>query len=476
MPPGLVNETAPMIWITPAILHSSVTLFLVISLAVCWVAGFGKDYELLNDTRYMRYFKIVSIASGVLLWFHLGETLGILIRYLPKNEKIPDFDRDIPTPFTFGLYVTQTLVWCLHYVLYPPNRWYFHLGAAFIYVCESITYGIYFALHHDLDIIRSDYTQSVEYVLSTWSRCLLAILILVLWKFLQYKMQQEDEEEIPQAMQNFNPPTTWADFLSHFKKLLPFVWPRGPNTLHLQLMMLGSFLSMIVGRYVNVMVPIQYKRVVDSLSDIYFFQHYSNVSAQVQLLKNIPFQKIGMFVVYRLLAGSSGILGAIQSALWVPIGQFTTKQVSLGMFDHLHKLSLRFHLNRKTGEILRVQDRGVSSIVSLLSSILFNVVPTLADITIACVYFTIQFDMYFGFIVFSTMIAYICVTMWITEWRTKYRRTANQLENAMEAKAVDSLINFETVKYYNAEDFESKMYERGSEYLIQPSIDINMQI
>jgi hypothetical protein len=464
MPPGLVKETTDMIWMSPTTLHSVVTVLLVITLSICWLTGFGKEYRILNDTRYMRYFKVVSIASGVLLWCHLGETLGILIRYLPKNEKIPEFDRDIPSPLIFGLYVTQTVVWCLHFTLYPPNRWYFHLTAVFIYLFESISNCVYMVSFRELEIIRSDYTQSLEYVLSSWSRCILVLLIQVLWKFLNYKMQKEDEEEISQAMQNFNPPTTWEDFLCQFKKLLPFIWPRGANTLHLQLMMLGSFLSMILGRYVNVMVPIQYKRVVDSLSDIYLIQLYSTVSAQSQLLKVIPFEKIAIFVLFRLLAGSSGILAAVQSALWVPIGQFTTKQVSLGMFNHLHKLSLRFHLNRKTGEILRVQDRGVSSIVSLLSSILFNVVPTLADITIACIYFTIQFDLYFGFIVFTTMISYICVTVWITEWRTKYRRTANQLENTMEAKAVDSLINFETVKYYNAERFESKMYEKGNDY------------
>lgn len=128
------------------------------------------------------------------------------------------------------------------------------------------------------------------------------------------------------------------------------------------------------------------------------------------------------------------------------------------MFEHMHTLSLRFHLNRKTGEILRVQDRGVSSIVSLLSSLLFNIIPTLIDIFIACAYFTLQFDSIFGFIVFVTMSLYIIATVVLTEWRTKYRRQANLLDNEMEAKAVDSLLNFETVKYYNAEEFEVDQY------------------
>ena len=129
------------------------------------------------------------------------------------------------------------------------------------------------------------------------------------------------------------------------------------------------------------------------------------------------------------------------------------------MFEHLLNLSLRFHLNRKTGKILRVQgtllylknytsylfynnkyytpciDRGVSSIVSILSSVLFDVVPTLVDIVIAVIYFTFAFDIFFGMIVFVTMSLYLVSTIIMTEWRTKYRRLTNSLDNVMEAKA-----------------------------------------
>ena len=130
------------------------------------------------------------------------------------------------------------------------------------------------------------------------------------------------------------------------------------------------------------------------------------------------------------------------------------------MFDHLLELSLRFHINRKTGEILRAQskryyyyypsnpirhlltrvtifllERGVASIVSILSSVLFQVAPTLADIGIAVAYFTVAFDKLFGIIVFVTMTLYVVSTIILTEWRTAYRRRANQLENLMEAKA-----------------------------------------
>jgi ATP-binding cassette subfamily B (MDR/TAP) protein 6 len=122
-----------------------------------------------------------------------------------------------------------------------------------------------------------------------------------------------------------------------------------------------------LGRLVNLLIPIMYKNVVDSFGGL----------NTVDLTQSIPWKEVSMFVGIRFLAGSSGILQSIQSYLWVPVGQFTTRQVSVQMLEHLLYLSLRFHLGRKTGEILRVQDRGVASIVSLLSAIIFNIIPTL---------------------------------------------------------------------------------------------------
>lgn len=216
---------------------------------------------------------------------------------------------------------------------------------------------------------------------------------------------------------------------------------------------------MAIGRVVNVLVPMQYKNVIDSLGGF-------AVNATAQYLdsgdvtkiyispRDIPFIQIIVFVVLRFLSGGVGLLSSLEDFLYIPVGQVTTRLISVKMFAHLHSLSLRYHLHRKTGEILRIQDRGVASIVSLLSNILFEIFPCLLDIFMACAYFTLYFDIYFGFIVFLTMTSYIFFTVLITEWRTKYRKLGNFLENAMEAKAVDSLLNFETVKYYNAEDFE----------------------
>ncbi|KAI8820128.1 uncharacterized protein EV422DRAFT_531754 [Fimicolochytrium jonesii] len=261
----------------------------------------------------------------------------------------------------------------------------------------------------------------------------------------------------------YKPPTTMREYARHFKRLAPFIWPKGNDTeaLRLKLLILACFALIVLGRIINLLVPLQFKRVIDALGDVSgVTSHGGRVGYatagddETVTRPPLPYVEILIYVFLKFLAGGGGVLSILQSYIWVPVGQFTTRELSIKMFEHLHNLSLRFHLNRKTGEILRVQDRGVSSIVSLFSSILFNVVPTLADIGIGCFYFALAFDIYFGAIVFSTMGLYIYFTIVITEWRTHYRRIANMLDNAMEAKAVDSLLNFETVKYYNAEPYE----------------------
>lgn len=243
-----------------------------------------------------------------------------------------------------------------------------------------------------------------------------------------------------------------SDELSHdmvglrdrLRLLLPFLWPSEDRIL--QLRILGCFFILIAGRIVNVLVPLQFKIVIDGLTP------------KDGKSPKFEWQHILLYVFLCALQGTVGILSTWQSFMWIPVGQATTKRISVAMFEHLHKLSLRFHVGRKTGEILRVQDRGVTSVVSLLSSILFNVIPTLFDIALACYFFSVMFDLYFGTIVLTTMSSYLATTILLTGWRSRYRRLSNYLDNEMEARAVDSLLNFETVKFYNAERFECKEY------------------
>ncbi|ELU17805.1 hypothetical protein CAPTEDRAFT_221936 [Capitella teleta] len=153
-----------------------------------------------------------------------------------------------------------------------------------------------------------------------------------------------------------------------------------------------------------------------------------------------------------------GFLNNMRSFLWIWVQQYTTREIEVKLFEHLHGLSLRWHLSRKTGEVLRVMDRGTSSINNLLNYIMFNILPTFADIGIAIVFFLTAFNAWFALIIFVAMFLYLLATISLTEWRTKFRREMNILDNERNSRGVDSLLNFETVKYYNAEEFEVNRY------------------
>ncbi|KAI9325906.1 P-loop containing nucleoside triphosphate hydrolase protein [Zopfochytrium polystomum] len=232
------------------------------------------------------------------------------------------------------------------------------------------------------------------------------------------------------------------------RRLVPFLQPKG---FRLKLFLVGCFATLAVGRVVNVIVPMQYKMLVDALSTV----------PPGERDRYYAWGAVLTFCFLRYLQGGAGILGTLQNLLWTPVWMANTRRVSVEMLQHLHSLSLQFHINRKTGEVLRVMDRGTSSIGSLLSAILFNIGPVFLDIGLAAGWFIYLFDIATGVIVLVTMGLYILLTIVITEWRTKFRREMNQLDSASRARAVDSLLNFETVKYYNNEAYEVDRFEKS---------------
>lgn len=240
----------------------------------------------------------------------------------------------------------------------------------------------------------------------------------------------------------------WSNFFSKLRTLLPFVWPAKAPSLQIRVLM--CFLLLGAGRVANVYVPVLYKMLVDSMTPA-----DGNVIFRWDLVL--------IYVAVKFLQGGGmggvGFLNNLRSFLWIPIQQFTTRETEVKLFEHLHSLSLRWHLSRKTGEVLRVINRGTDSINSLLSYLLFNIFPTIADILIAIVYFATAFNPWFSLIVFVTMAVYMAGTIAVTEWRTKYKRQMNQEDNKLRGRAVDSLLNFETVKYYGAEKYEVEQYK-----------------
>ncbi|CAL8289269.1 unnamed protein product [Lota lota] len=258
--------------------------------------------------------------------------------------------------------------------------------------------------------------------------------------------------------------STWQGFRTKVRLLLPYLWPRG--NLLLQGLVLLCLGLLGVERAINVFVPIYYKNIVNELSD---GSSWRALATTVCIYVMLKFLQGGG-------AGASGFVSNLRSFLWIRVQQYTNRVVQVKLFGHLHSLSLRWHLSRKTGDVLRSIDRGTTSINSLLSYIVFSIVPTIADIVISIIYFITYFNAWFGLIVFVCMTLYLTLTIIITEWRTKYRRDMNRKDNAAKTKAVDSLLNFETVKYYNAENYEVNRFEeailryQGSEWDSQASL------
>ncbi|KAF9903556.1 ATP-binding cassette sub- B member 6, mitochondrial [Linnemannia zychae] len=267
------------------------------------------------------------------------------------------------------------------------------------------------------------------------------------------KSRTGSEAQSAAAQKDYKRPTTFKEFYQHCKRLRPYIWPS--NSRKLQIHILLCLVLLVAGRFVNVFVPWQVGKVVNALRQV---SDGTKEGTDENGNPRFIWKEIMVFIGLRALQGSIGAVDTVQGLLWIPVGQFNTRELAVKMFEHLLNLSLRFHLNRKTGEMLRVQDRGVSSIVTLLSSLLFNILPCLVDIAVACIVLTQAFDIYFGIIVGVTMMCYIYATILMTDWRTRYRRESNALDNAVEARAVDSLLNYETIKLFATEEYEVGKY------------------
>lgn len=233
---------------------------------------------------------------------------------------------------------------------------------------------------------------------------------------------------------------TYKGYFQNLKRILPFVWPQ--KDFKLQFYFVTCFVFMIFGFIVNVLAPLQIGIVVDQLKN-----------------GNVFWSSILFFVGLRFLQGGSGLLQTIQNWLWLPIGQRVAREISLSTFTHLHHLSLNFHISRKTGEALRAMDRGTSSVITLLNHLVFQIFPIWVNIILISIFTACIYTPLFGLILFLTMSLYVYVTVTVTERRTKFRKKMKDLENHATSRMVDSLLNFETVKYYNAEDYEATQYK-----------------
>ena len=214
-----------------------------------------------------------------------------------------------------------------------------------------------------------------------------------------------------------------------------------PN--HSQLRVLLCVTTLLLARVANVMVPILYKQIVDSLAGI---------DAPIYF----PATLIIWYTVLKLL---QSLQRDLRNFLWILVEQDTSRRIKIMVFRHLHALSLKYHLNRKTGEVLKVVERGAQSLQSLLSMALFTVLPTIIDLLLACAVLLYLLEPMFAVVIFSTIFVYMYITVALTNWRKKFRRLMIETDNNANDRAVNSLLNFETVKYFGMEEKEVSMLE-----------------
>jgi ABC-type transport system involved in Fe-S cluster assembly fused permease/ATPase subunit len=161
----------------------------------------------------------------------------------------------------------------------------------------------------------------------------------------------------------------------------------------------------------------------------------------------------------------SSLLGNLKDSFFISVSQNAMREAALETFTHLHNLSIQFHINRKTGTVLRAIDRGTKGMSTLCTFMLFNILPITLDILIVSIILFSRYIVWIGLITLFVVVFYIVFTVVVTEWRSKFRRQMNEQENAANDKAVDSLINYETVKYFCAEEHETNRYNESLQKL-----------
>jgi ATP-binding cassette subfamily B protein len=238
---------------------------------------------------------------------------------------------------------------------------------------------------------------------------------------------------------------------SVLKKLVPYVW----QWRHRVALALAC---LIAAKVSNVGVPLVLKELVDALA---------LKPGDPQAVLVVP---VALLIGYGALRLSITLFTELREFLFYPVAARIARRVGLETFDHLLSLSLRFHLERQTGGVSRDIDRGSRSIQSLLNYLIYNIVPTLVEITLVISLLSAKFDGWFAAITFSALLLYIVFTVTVTEWRTAFRRAMNEQDSKASTKAVDALINYETVKYFSNEKFEQARYDENLQRLERASI------
>ena len=229
-------------------------------------------------------------------------------------------------------------------------------------------------------------------------------------------------------------------------RLWPYLWAYKWRVLAALAFMVGAKLA-------NVGVPVLLKDLVDTLAP---------KAGSAAALLVVP---VGLLVAYGLLRLSTSVFAELRELVFAKATEGAARSISLQVFGHLHAMSLRFHLERQTGGMTRDIERGTRAVHSLISYSLYSIIPTLIEVTLVLSLLAIKFDMAFAWITLAALVCYVAFTVTLTQWRTRFRREMNELDSKAHTRAIDSLLNYETVKYFNNEAFEARRYDEALERL-----------
>ena len=229
------------------------------------------------------------------------------------------------------------------------------------------------------------------------------------------------------------------------KRLMPLLWPRGRADLKARVVL--AMVLLVASKFITVFTPYAFKAATDSLTATH--------GIEVALL-SVPFFMVLAYGLGRIMMV---VFAQMRDAIFAKVGQRAVRELSYSTFKHLHRLSLKFHLERKTGALSRIISRGINGVDSVLRFALFNTAPTALEIALVCAVMAWSFGAFYVLVIALTVAAYIAFTYWATERRIGIRRTMNEADNDAGTKAIDSLLNFETVKYFGNEKHEADRYD-----------------
>ncbi|WP_394791065.1 ABCB family ABC transporter ATP-binding protein/permease [Rhodoferax sp.] len=240
------------------------------------------------------------------------------------------------------------------------------------------------------------------------------------------------------------------------RRLFPYLWDY-------KWRVIAALSFMVAAKGASVSVPLLLKKLVDAMSP-----NGGHVTGnELPALVVVP---VALLVAYGLLRLSTSLFTELRELVFAKATAGASRRISLEVFQHLHALSLRFHLERQTGGMTRDIERGTRAVNSLISYSLYSIIPTLIEVGFVLTLLAVKFDVWFAWITLIALVAYIAFTVTVTEWRTQFRKQMNELDSNAQSRAIDSLLNFETVKYFNNEAFEAKRYDENLERYRRASV------